>query len=90
MPRGRPPNFQEEVDQLPLALVKTLPDIGTSTSSVLAAELRKLEVERGEVPSVFGARGSSGPRIQLRVLPRSNPRPEMLEPDNEVEPIDLG
>ena len=62
-------NLQEEVDELSLNLVKALPDVCTSSSNVLAAELRKFKVERSEVPGVFSARGSSRPSIELRVFP---------------------
>ena len=67
--KGETSHFQQEVDQLPLDLVKALPDVRTSSSDVLAAELREFEVERSEILCVFSARGSSSACVELRVFP---------------------
>ena len=67
--QGKAASFQDEVDQLPLDLVETLPDIGAGSGDILPPELGKLEVQGSKIPCVLGACGGSGACIQSRVFP---------------------
>ena len=86
---GEAAHLKKEVDQVPLNLVEALPDVSTATCDILIPEFGHFEIESREVPCILCSCGRGGASIEFWIFPPSDPRPEVHQPDGEVESVDL-